>query len=329
MRREKYVYNNHSLRYERAEVSLKSKIFKVIGFACAAVVTAFLITLISHRYFPSPKEKALLREIETLKSELEHILADVDLLSQELDLLHERDAHAHRLIFGMDPIDDGVWEGGVGGHDQYEKYRQFKNAGAMLIDVNQRIDKLKRQMVTQSYSLDTITTLAKGKEKMLAAIPSIKPVRSDKLKTNVQQLSGFGYRIHPVYKIPKMHYGIDFSAPSGTPIQSTGTGKVIRATNTHDGYGNCVEIDHGFGYVTLYGHMSRIDVKVGQEVVRGQQIGLVGSTGTSTAPHCHYEIIIKGEKVNPITYVLDNLTPQEYQDLVRSADSYNQSFDYH
>lgn len=326
MRKEKYVYNIHSLRYEKVIDSWRSKIFKIISFVCAALFTAFIFTLISHRYFPSPKEKTLLQEIDHMRDDYNRLLGDVEQMSSMLENLQERDAYAHRMIFGMDPIDKGVWEGGVGGHDQYEQYRQFKNSGELMASAHEKLDRLKRQLVVQSKSLDTIINLAKEKEKMLASIPSIKPVRSDKLARSIQLLSGFGYRIHPIFKVPKMHAGIDFTAPKGTPIQATGAGRVIKAERG-SGYGYHVVIDHGYGYQTLYGHMSRIDVKLGDKVVRGQQIGLVGNTGTSTAPHCHYEIIFRGDKINPIHYCMDGLTPEEYQDLVKAAEAANQSLD--
>lgn len=329
MRKEKFIYNTHTLRYEKVEESLSSKLLRVFGFVCAAVFTAFIFTVISHRYFPSPKEKAQLREIEKLKAELVAYENTLDLLSEELGVLQQRDAYAHRVIYGMEPIDEGVWEGGIGGHDQLEQYRQYKNTGTLMASVDQKINKLKRQMVIQSKSLDTILTRANEKEKMFAAIPSIKPVRSDKLKygRSVVQLSGFGMRIHPVLKRPKMHYGIDFTAKEGTPIYATGAGKVIRNEYSRT-YGNYVEIDHGFGYRSLYAHMSSSDVKVGQTVTRGQHIGAVGSTGRSTAPHCHYEVFHNGIRVNPIHYCMDGLTPEEYQSLVEAAESPNQAFDY-
>ena len=168
--------------------------------------------------------------------------------------------------------------------------------------------------------------MAEDKEKMLASIPSIKPVRSDKLNRGVKLLSGFGYRLHPIHKIRKMHQGIDFSAPRGTAIQATGDGVVEAVKYKKSGYGIHVIIDHGYGYKTLYGHMSKVDVQTGQKIKKGQKIGSVGSTGTSTAPHCHYEVHYKGKAVNPIDYVLDGLTPKEYQELVRLAELDNQSF---
>ncbi len=326
MRKEKYVYNTHTLRYEKVVESWRTKLLRIFGFICAALLTGFIFTLISHRFFPSPKEQVLLHEIDQLKVNYNRVLGELEQMSKVLENLRDRDAYAHRMIFGMDPIDKGVWEGGVGGHDQYEQFRQFKNSGDLMASVQQKVDQLKRQMVIQSKSLDTVLNMAKEKEKMLASIPSIKPVRSDKLARGIQLLSGFGYRIHPIFKVPKMHAGIDFTAPKGTPIQATGAGRVIKAERG-SGYGYHVIIDHGYGYQTLYGHMSRMDVKVGDKVVRGQQIGLVGSTGTSTAPHCHYEVHYRGDKVNPIHYCMDGLTPKEYQELVEAAGAANQSLD--
>ncbi|MCO6493398.1 MAG: peptidoglycan DD-metalloendopeptidase family protein [Phaeodactylibacter sp.] len=325
MGKEKFIYNTHTLRYEKVEQSTGQKITRILGFVCAAIFTAFVFTLLSHRWIPSPQEKVLRNEIKLMESQFVEVNGELDRLRDVLAKIQERDAYAHRMVFGMDPIDEGVWEGGVGGHDQYAGLRQL-STGDLLVNVRQNLDKLKRQMDLQSRSLDTIVTMAEQKEDMLAAIPSIKPVNSDKLPRSVKLLSGFGMRIHPIYKVPKMHYGIDFTAPRGTPIQATGAGKVIKADRV-SGYGNQVVIDHGFGYQTSYAHMKSISVKEGQQVKRGQQIGLVGSTGTSTAPHCHYEVIYKGNKVNPIHYCMDGLTPDEYHDLVRAAEMSNQSFD--
>ncbi len=327
MRKEKFVYNTHSLRYEKVEESVGTKVIRVFGFVCAAIFTAFIFTLVMHRYFPSPKERALMREIAQMQAEYSHLMSDFEMLNQELDHLQEKDAYAYRTIFGMDPIDEDVLEGGIGGHDEYAAYRQFTHSGEVLVSAKQRLRKLKHRMVMQSKSLDTILNLAEEKEAMLASIPSIKPVRSDKLARRVVLLSGYGPRIHPIFKVKKMHWGIDFTAPTGTPIQATGDGVVERVERRNSGYGYNVIIDHGYGYRTLYAHMSRIDVKAGQKVKRGQQLGLVGSSGTSTAPHCHYEIFYKGQRVNPINFVLDGLSPEEYQELAEAAAAVNQSLD--
>ena len=326
MRREKFIFNTQTLRYEKVVEPLSVTLLRIFGFVCAAVFTAFILTLFTHRYFPSPAEKLLLSENKQLQSQLSATGQEVDQLSAVLQNIQKRDAYAHRMIFGMDPIDENVWEGGQGGHDAYQELRQYPHTGDMMAALRQKIDKVKYQMALQSRSLDTVANLAESKEEMLASIPSIKPVRSDKLNRSMNLLSGFGYRIHPIHKVRKMHAGIDFSAPAGTPIQATGAGRVVKAENG-SGYGKHVVIDHGYGYRTLYAHMSRVDVKVGEKVVRGQKLGLVGSTGTSTAPHCHYEIEVKGVKVNPIQFCADGLSPAEYQELVKAAQASNQSFD--
>ncbi|MEQ8702761.1 MAG: M23 family metallopeptidase [Phaeodactylibacter sp.] len=325
MGKEKFVYNTQTLRYEKVEESTTQKVLRWLGFTCAVVVAAFFLKVAADKWLPSPQERALHQEIKFMEENYKELQEELGQLRSVLNSVQERDAYAHRMVFGMDPIDQGVWEGGVGGHDKYEALRQFTTSD-LMVEVSQSVDQLKRQLDLQSHSLDTIISMAKKKEDMLAHIPSIKPVRSDKLKRKVGLLSGFGRRIHPIYKIPKMHYGIDFTAPRGTPIQATGAGKVIKA-GRGTGYGNRVIIDHGYGYQTLYAHMKRIDVKEGDTVVRGDQIGLVGNTGASTAPHCHYEVTVNGEKVNPIHYCMDGLSPEEYQELVRAAEMPNQSFD--
>jgi len=269
----------------------------------------------------------LMREIDQMKDHYAKIDNEVALMSKVLSNVQDRDGSVHRLMFGMDPIDDGVWEGGVGGSDKYSDVTKFKNTANTLIGTEQKIKKLKLQLDIQSKSLDEIEKLASKREVQLASIPAIKPIREDKLKRSIRSLSGFGMRMHPVFKRRKMHTGIDFTCPTGTPIQATGDGTVYRVTKSSSGYGHHVVIDHGFGYKTLYGHMSRIDVKKGQKVTRGQMIGAVGSTGTSTAPHLHYEVIFQKKKVNPIHYCMDGLTAEEYQELANMASATNQSFD--
>lgn len=325
MRKEKFVYNTQTLRYEKVEETTTQVVLRMLGFVCAVIVTGFIFTLVAHNYFPSPKEEMLKDELDKMAGDYQELNGELDRLRGVLTNVQERDAYAHRMIYGMDPIDEGVWEGGIGGHDRYQEFRQYSN-GELMVSVRQNIDKLKHQLDLQSRSLDTITNLAREKEELYASVPSIKPVNGSKLRRKVTALSGFGRRIHPIYKVPKMHYGIDFTAPSGTPIQATGAGVVVKA-GLGSGYGKRVIIDHGFGYQTLYAHMKQIDVVEGEKVMRGEKIGLVGNTGASTAPHCHYEVHYKDKKVNPIHYCMDGLSPEEYQELVRAADMPNQSFD--
>lgn len=328
MRREKYFYNKQTLQYEKVKLTVKQKAGRIFGVASAVMVSGVLFGALLWRFFPSPQVQLKNDEISQLMAQNMEMQDLVAHMSSTLENIQERDRWVHRMVLEMDPIDENIWDGGVGGHEPYADLMSFRQSGKMMVQLRQKADKLKRQMVIQSESLDDIEKMASDKEKMLASIPSIKPIRSDKLNRKVKLLSGFGYRIHPIYKIRKMHAGIDFSAKTGTPIQATGDGKVVKVTNSgRRGYGIHVIIDHGYYYETLYGHMSKANVKVGQQIKKGQVIGLVGSTGTSTAPHCHYEVHYKGKAVNPIDYVLDGLSPKEYQELVRLAELDNQSFD--
>jgi murein DD-endopeptidase MepM/ murein hydrolase activator NlpD len=326
MARERFTYNTQTLRYEKVVEPLSKQLLRIVGFVCAAIVTVVLLTPLSHKLLPSPELQAKKETIEKQHQKITEIQTELDDIKKSLLTLQDRDATAHRMIFGMPPIDQGVWEAGIGGHDKYEHIEAGISTD-QLKETLTDLDKIKWQIALQSMSLDTILEVARSKEDMLASIPSIKPVRSDKLARDIKLLSGFGMRMHPIHKVRKMHEGIDFTAPRGTPILATGKGKVIRVERKKTGYGTSVMIDHGYGYKTLYGHMHSVDVKVGQEVKKGQKIGTIGSTGTSTAPHCHYEVSLNGKKVNPIHYCMDGLSPEEYQMMATAASQMNQSFD--
>ena len=326
MRKEKYYFNTQTLCYEKATTSRKTKILNAFGFLCGIFVAALVLTSISSHFFPSPKEQALMRELDQIKGHYKDVKVKLKNMSAVLENLQERDASVHRMVFGMDPIDADQWEAGVGGHDQYENLTRFKNTGEVLVGTQERIDKLSRQMVLQSKSMDEIESMAKSKSETFASMPLITPVRKDLLARNVHLLSGFGRRLHPIYKVVKMHEGIDFTAAKGTPIQATGNGKVTKIMKSPS-YGNYVVINHGAGYETLYAHMQKVNVKKGQKVKRGEQIGTVGNTGRSTAPHLHYEIHLNGRPINPISYCVDGLSIEEYRVLVASASKINQSLD--
>ena len=327
MRREKYFYNEQTLQYEKIKLTPKQLMLRVLSYTCAIAFAGFLFGFTLWQVFPGIFSKTLADENYRLKGVIAEMTDKNEQFSEALSSMQERDRRIYRMVLEMDPIDESVWEGGVGGSATYPELRDFGNSGDMMADLKQKSDKLKRQLVLQSLSLEKIEKMAEDKETMLASIPSMKPIRSDNLNRRVELLSGFGYRLHPIHKVRKMHAGIDFSARKGTPIQATGDGRVLKVLKKKSGYGLHVIIDHGYGYQTLYGHMSKVDVKVGERIKRGQVIGKVGSTGTSTAPHCHYEVHYKGKAVNPIDYVLDGLTPAEYQELVHLAELDNQSFD--
>ncbi|MBL7802184.1 MAG: M23 family metallopeptidase [Saprospiraceae bacterium] len=325
-RKEKFVYNIHTLTYEKVVVPLKTRIWQAFGFFSVVLVTSFILLALLYTWFPSPREKELLREIDQMEYKFGQVSGQLDVMTKVLQNIQERDAGVHRAVFGMDPIDAGVWNGGVGGHEAHPELAAFKYGGNSIRNTIEKVDLLSRQLALQSKSLDTIQQMANNQQKMLASIPSIKPVREDKLQKSIGTLSGYGYRLHPVYKVRKFHAGLDFPARIGTAIQASGDGVVVEA-GWHHGYGNCVKISHGYGYETLYGHLSRMNVRVGEKVKKGHKIGEVGDTGLSTAPHLHYEVHYKGNPINPINFCLDNLTPSEYQFLVNSANAANQSLD--
>lgn len=327
MRRVKYVYNEKTLQYEKLKLSKSEKFQRFIGASSLIVFTSLAIFAIAYLYFPTPKEKTLQKEIQQMSYHFNNLSQDFTEIAQQVEHLHEKDSEVHRMIFGIAPLDESIWEGGTGGHKKYDNILMEGVSKEMINNSLSKVDKLKRKVALQRASLDTLFHLAVAKEERLASIPSIKPVREDRLKRKMRNLSGYGMRFHPVHKVKKFHKGIDFTAPSGTAIQATGNGTVIRVENKSRGYGKNVIIDHGYGYTSLYAHMSSISVKKGQKVVKGQELGKVGSTGTSTAPHLHYEVRYKGKAINPIDYCMDGLSPEEYKELVDMASVANQSFD--
>lgn len=327
MKRNKYVYNPHTLQFEEAKLSSKQLIYRGAGILSGIIFGSLLLFIFAYNFLPSPKEKALTRELNQMEMQYDILTTDITSLSQELGQIQEKDANVHRVVFGMDPLDENVWNGGTGGAPKYDYITNYNNTGQIIKESLSKMDKLKLQLNLQKESLTSLEEIALKRKAKLSSIPSIKPVREDKLKRNIHRLSGYGYRLHPVHGVRKFHKGIDFTAPRGTDIISSGDGVVIRVENKKRGYGKNIIIDHGYGYSTLYGHLSQMDVKKGDKVVRGQIIGKIGSTGTSTAPHLHYEVRINGKAVNPIDYCMDGLTPEEYQILVHKSAEENQSFD--
>ncbi|MFZ1705489.1 MAG: M23 family metallopeptidase [Saprospiraceae bacterium] len=327
MKRDKYVYNPHTLQYEKHKATAKEKFKRSFHFVSAVIFTAVIMFVLSYQYYPTPKEQILTKENEAFQFQLASINNKVAILDKQLESLHEKDNDVHRMIFGIKPVDEDYWNGGIGGHNKFAYLDNLANSGKAIKETLTKVDQLKLKMELQKLSLDSLFNIAVGNEKKLASIPSIKPVKEDELKKGVKFLSGFGMRIHPIHKIRRFHKGMDFTAPKGTDIQATGNGRVVSINKVGGGYGKHILIDHGYGYKTLYAHMHTISVKQGERVKKGQKLGLVGSTGTSTAPHLHYEVWLNGNAINPIDYVLDGLSPKEYRELVRRATQDNQSFD--
>lgn len=319
----KYIYNPKTLQYEPAKPTPAERLKRVAWTLATGLAFSAAVIIVAWQFFRSPKEKKYTREIEALTLNYEILQKRMSLAERVLDDLTRRDNDVYRAVFEAEPIPEEIRDAGVGGTDRYEKYNGYDNA-RLLKETTERLDRLSKKLVVQSKSYDQLFELAKRKEDLLQAMPAIVPI---KVADPDQIASGFGYRVHPVFKTERLHAGIDFTGPVGTPIYATANGVVERADAESSGYGLCVRIDHGFGYVTLYAHMSKMLVAPGQKVRRGQVIGLLGNTGLSTGPHCHYEVHRNGEPVNPIAYFLSDLTPEEYTKITRSAAKPAQSFD--
>ena len=287
------------------------------------MIFAEIIIFLAYTFIDSPKEKLLKREIDQLVMQYEILNNRLDQTSIVLDDLQERDDNIYRVIFEAEPIPSAIRKAGFGGINRYKKLQGFDHSN-LIIEITKQVDKISKQLYIQSKSFDDVFGMAKNKSEMLAAIPAIQPIANKNL---TRVASGFGYRIDPVYKTKKMHAGMDFTAPRGTEIYTTGNGTVVRIKKSKRGYGNHVTIDHGYGYKTLYAHMNKIIVRRGQKVKRGEVIGYVGNTGKSLGPHLHYEVIKNGRKINPVNFYFNDLTPEEYEKMIELASRVNQSSD--
>lgn len=323
MKKIKYFYNTQTLKYEKLVVSVRVKILRILGFISAAIVTGTLFLSVSYRFLDSPKEKMLRRDIDNMKEDYDALQSRMVELKGHLDELQHRDNNIYRVIFEADPIPDSVRTGNAQKNEELARLQSKPNE-TIISATAKMLEELVSRVAVQEKSYLQIEDLIKNKQKMLASIPAIQPVSNKDLN---RIASGFGYRIDPIYKTMKFHSGLDFSAPSGTPIYATGDGKVEEASLSDVGYGNHVVINHGYGYRSLYGHMVRIKAKRGQTVNRGDVIGWVGSTGKSTGPHCHYEVSKNGIKVDPVYFFYNDLTPEQFDRMLKIARSGNQSFD--
>ena len=319
----KYYYDTKTLSYKPIKLNSSEKIRGYFIFFLSSILLSFFILMIFYQFFDSPKEKRLKLEIQNLTSQYEVINNDMQQVETVLDEIQERDDNIYRVIFEADPIPTSIRKQGFGGVNRYEKLLGLSNS-ELMTNTSKKIDQLTKQLYLQSKSFDEVIDLAKNKSNMLASIPAIQPVANKDLK---RMASGYGYRIHPIYKTRKMHYGMDFSAKTGTEIYATGDGIVSKIKRSKRGYGNYVKINHGFGYETLYAHMSKYIVKRGQKVKRGEVIGYVGNSGISTAPHLHYEVRKDNKKINPMNFYYNDLSPEEYEKMLEISLQSNQSLD--
>lgn len=325
MSKVKYYYDSETLSYRKIEPKRGRKLGIIFLSILGIFLSGFmlLIVYLNIPYIETPKEKTLKRELANMELQYDLLNRRLDDATAVLDELAERDNNLYRIYFEANPIPEEQRKAGFGGVNRYRDLEGFDNS-KLIINSNRKLDILTKQIVVQSRSLDEIAQLAEEKEQLLMAIPAIQPVKNEDL---TRMASGFGYRTDPFTKARKFHYGMDFTAPRGTPVYASGDGEVTRADNTAAGYGNHIRIDHGYGYESLYAHLYKYNVRKGQKVKRGDLIGFVGSTGRSEAPHLHYEIFKDGDKINPINFYYGNLSPEEFAELLKSSQQENQSLD--
>lgn len=323
MKKIKYYYNTNTLRYEKLETPLRVKLLRVLGFLSASIVTAIIIVSIAYRIFPSTKEKILMQQNEALLQNFLALDEEAKKLQQQLVQLEKKDNEVYRAIFEANPIPDSARAKAL---EQQKEIQLVQGMGQFELEssILETLNNINRRMTVQEKSYGQIDQFIKNKEELLACTPAIQPLSNKDLK---RIASGFGHRIDPVYKTVKFHAGLDFTAPQGTPIYASANGVVRIAAHLGTGYGNHVVINHGYGYETLYGHMFRIKAKAGQRVKRGEIIGYVGSTGKSTGPHCHYEVHKNGRPLDPVYFFYNDLTPEQFDRIVKMASVSNQSFD--
>lgn len=323
MKKVKYFYNTHTLRYEKLSTPFRVRLLRWFGFLAAVALTSVLLVLAVQKYFPSANERLLQIQNGNLKYQVKVLNEQVTAIDQQMDAVEQRDNLVYRSIFEAAPLPDSARVRSA------ERIAELQKVGSMgenqlAKSVAASLQGLYGRVAAQNKSFTDIEMMVANKKELLASIPAIQPVSNKQLE---RIASGFGMRIDPVYKVPKMHAGLDFTAPTGTPIYATADGTVTRADFSTGGYGNHVIINNGYGYETLFGHMVRVKARAGQKVKRGEIIGWVGSTGKSTGPHCHYEVHKNGEPVDPVYYFYNDITPDQYDRLLKLAASRSQSFD--
>ncbi|MBK8499731.1 MAG: peptidoglycan DD-metalloendopeptidase family protein [Flavobacteriales bacterium] len=323
MAEHKYRFNPKTLNFERIRLSAWQKTRRVALMLLPGLVVGLLGIILTYQFIDSPKEAELRRENKQLLVQYELLDKQLAELERVMGDVRRRDDNIYRVIFEADPLPESMRLAGVGGINRYRDLAGYASSD-LVIETSKRLDRITRQLVVQSKSLDEVAELVLGKQEMLASIPAIQPIPNEDL---TQTAGGFGWRIHPIHKIQKFHAGMDFTCKQGTPIHSTGDGRVVYAEYGTNGYGMHVVIDHGFDYETLYAHLSKLEVRRGQKVKRGDVIGRVGNTGLSVGPHLHYEVHRRGEPVDPANYYFNDLTPEEYARMLELSRNAGQALD--
>jgi murein DD-endopeptidase MepM/ murein hydrolase activator NlpD len=319
----KYKFDPDSLSFDKIRLGIRTLLFRFLAYFVGSVFVALIYWVIFAAFFDSPKEKALKREVQQMTIQYELIHREMANVENVLEDLQKTDDNLYRTIFEAEPIPSTLRDGGMGGVNRYEALEGYNNSN-LVIETANRLDKIRKKVYVQSKSFDDLIKLALNKEEMLKCLPAIIPISNKDL---TRTASGYGWRIHPIYKISKFHYGMDFTAPLGTDVYASANGTVVGVLSAQRGLGKHIIIDHGFGYSTIYAHLSNFNVRVGQKVLRGDIIGFVGSTGTSVANHLHYEIKLNGVNVDPVNYYFEDLSAANYEKMVEIASKTGQSFD--
>jgi len=319
----KYKFNPDSLSFDKIRLGVKAILLRSLAYLIGSIIIAAILNFMFGLFFDSPREKALKREIEQLTLQYDLVHREMGNLEKVIDHLQETDDNLYRTIFGAEPIQATQRQSGIGGVNRYEELEGLNNS-KLVIETAKELDIIRKKVYVQSKSFDELILLAREKEDMLRSIPAIIPISTKDL---TRIASGFGLRIHPVYKISKFHAGMDFTAPLGTEVYASGDGTIESVLSSKRGMGNYIVINHGFGYSSIYAHLESFNVKEGRKVRRGDIIGYVGNTGMSIAPHLHYEIRLNGANVDPVNYFFNDLSPAEYEKMIEIASKTGQSFD--
>ncbi|MGI9526054.1 MAG: peptidoglycan DD-metalloendopeptidase family protein [Weeksellaceae bacterium] len=325
MKKKKFYFDKESQQYIPIVKSKTNTAKLILSAVFLTLFFSALGTAIAYHYLIKPKtagQAQLASELEAMELQYKILNKKFTQTQKVLDDMQERGDNIYRSFFELAPIPEDVSQAGFGGTNRYDKFTDLTYSD-LVIETSKNLDILNKRLVVQSKSLDEVLEAAKNKEKMFQHIPAIQPVADKQLN---RIASGYGMRLHPILKVGKMHWGLDFAAPTGTPIYATANGKV-KLAGSAGGYGNVVVIDHGYGYETYYAHMSKIKAKANQQVKRGDIIGFVGSTGLSSGPHLHYEVHKDGEKINPVAFLTDGISPDEFKELYEKSQKMTVSLD--
>ena len=323
MARKKFIYNPQTLDYEEYKPSKSKRASGVIFYIITAAFLGYVVMAIINNAVGTPKERLQAREIEFMKLQYDIMNDKIETIDELLAEMQDRDDNIYRTIFEAEPIPTSVRKAGYGGANRYEALNGYENS-SLIKETSKKIDVIESQLNVQSKSFDDVYDMAKNKAKMLSCIPAIMPVKD----VDIYRISShYGYRTDPFYKVQKLHSGIDFSGPIGTHIYSTGDGVVEKVSLGNTGYGNNIIINHGYGYKTRYAHVSKVYVKVGQKVKRGEYIADMGNSGKSTAPHLHYEVIKNNKAINPVNFFYNDLTPEEYDKILELSERQSMTMD--